>query len=289
MTPITVLRSALFVPGTRPEFLSKAEAAKPDAVVLDLEDSVPPLAKQKARSVVATALRARPDRLTLVRINHPQAGMVEEDIAALAPYASQAIVLPKVESVEDVAVVDRAIAAFEKANSLPSHALGLILGIESPLGLRRLFDALHVTPRARGAALATAEEGDLLADLGGRWTPEGEALSYSRGKFVCDARAARIPWILDGAFMALDGDEALDRESRLARTYGFTGKIAVHPRQVSIINAAFAPTRAEIDRARRMLDAFRDAQTRGLGAIKFEGMMVDYANVRIAEQLLSRT
>ena len=87
--------------------------------------------------------------------------------------------------------------------------------------------------------------------------------------------------------MALDKDEALDRESRLARTYGFTGKVAVHPRQVSTINAAFAPTPAEIDRARRMIEAFRQAQARGLGAIKFEGMMVDYANARMAEQLLS--
>ena len=287
MQALTILRSVLFVPGTRPEFLPKAEAAKPDAIILDLEDSVPPQAKDQARSVVAAALRARKGSLTLLRINHPQGGMIDADVAALAPHASQTILLPKVESGEDVAVVDRALTAFEKTNGLPASTIRLIVGIESPLGLRVLFDALRVAPRVQGAALATAEEGDLLANLGGRWTPEGEALSYCRGKFVCDARASRMSWLLDGAFMALDRDEALDRESRLGRTYGFTGKVAVHPRQVSTINAAFAPTPTEIDRARRMIEAFHQAQARGLGAIKFEGMMVDYANARMAEQLLS--
>lgn len=288
MTPATTLRSALFVPGTRVEVLPKADAAKPDAVILDLEDAVPVQGKAVARVSVAAALRARTDRLTLVRINHPSQNMVEDDVASLAPHDLQAIVLPKVESVADVEIVDHAIAAFEKSNGLADHVIGLILVIESALGLRVLFDALRASQRICGAALATAEEGDLLADVGGRWTPEGEALSYSRGKFVCDTRAARIPWLLDGAFMALDNDAALDRESRLARTYGFTGKIAVHPRQVATINSAFAPTTTEIERARRMLDAFRAAEARGLAAIKFEGMMVDYANAKIAEQLLSK-
>ena len=288
MRPATILRSALFVPGTRVDILPKADAAKPDAVILDLEDAVPASGKIAARAAIAAALRDRADRLTLVRINHPAHDMVEDDIAALASHGSQAIVLPKVESVADIEIVDRALASFEKRNGLSDHIIGLMVVIESALGLRVLFDALQVSPRICGAALATAEEGDLLADLGGRWTPEGEALSYSRGKFVCDTRAARIPWLLDGAFMALDNDAALDRESRLARTYGFTGKIAVHPRQVATINAAFAPTSAEIERARRMLDAFRAAEARGLAAIKFEGMMVDYANAKIAEQLLSK-
>src|SRR3954453_9024492 len=102
MQPAVLLRSALFVPGTRPEFLTKAEAAKPDAIILDLEDSVPPQAKDQARSSVAAALRVRSDRLTLVRINNPQGGMVEADVGALAPHVSQVIVLPKLESVEHV-------------------------------------------------------------------------------------------------------------------------------------------------------------------------------------------
>lgn len=287
MKPAPILRSALFVPGSRLEVLPKADAAKPDAVILDLEDAVPLQGKATAREAVTAALRTRADRLTLVRINHPAHNMLEEDVATLAPRGSQAVILPKLESVLDVENVDRAIAAFELQNGLPDCSIGLIVVVESALGLRVLFDALGASRRIRGAALATAEEGDLLADIGGRWTPDGAALSYSRGKFVCESRAAGVSWLLDGAFMALDNDAALERETQLARTYGFTGKIAVHPKQVPTINAAFAPTSSEIARARRMLEAFRAAEARGLAAIKFEGMMVDYANAKIAERLLS--
>jgi citrate lyase subunit beta/citryl-CoA lyase len=161
--------------------------------------------------------------------------------------------------------------------------------IESSGGLRNLFDTVSRTKRVRGAALATAEEGDFMCDIGGRWTATGEALTYARGKFVCDARAAKMTWLVDGAFMQLTDERALECESRLARTHGFNGKVAVHPRQVKTINEVFSPTDAEIERAQKLIDAFRGAESQGQGAIQFQGMMVDYANVRRAEQILSVT
>jgi len=287
MDSFPILRSLLFVPGSRPEFLPKAEAAKPDAIILDLEDSVPVHAKDQARRVVAKALRERADRLTAVRINHPALGMIDADVAALAPHASQLVLLSKVNSIEDVKEVDRRLAAFEQTYALPADAISIMLGIESAAGLRILYDALQGTPRARGAVLATAEEGDLIIDIGGRWSPEGQALAYSRGKFVCDARAAHAVWLMDGAFMNLESTQALETESSLARLYGFNGKVAIHPRQVSAINVAFSPTPAEIDRALRLIEAFRAAEAQGRGAVNFEGMMVDYANAKQAESILA--
>jgi citrate lyase subunit beta/citryl-CoA lyase len=287
MDSFPILRSLLFVPGSRPEFLPKAAAAGPDAIVLDLEDSVPVQAKDQARKVVAAALRERADRLTFVRVNHPALGMMEQDVSTLPAHGSQVILLPKVDSVEDVSAVDRHLAAFEQAHGLPVHAISVILGIESAKGLRILYDALCSTPRARGAVLATAEEGDLIVDIGGRWTPEGEALAYSRGKFVCDARAAQAVWLMDGAFMNLEDTQALERESKLARLHGFNSKIAIHPRQVSVINTTFSPTPEQVVRARRLIEAFRAAEAQGRGAVKFEGIMVDYANVRQAEQIVA--
>ena len=286
MQTVKLIRSALFVPGSRVEILPKADLAKPDVVILDLEDSVPAHGKENARTAVAATLRNRADRLTFLRINHPAAGWLAQDVATLGPHASQVVTLPKVDRIDDVRAVDQALSEFEAANGLAANSIGLVISIESARGLRILHDALCSSPRACGAALATAEEGDLLADLGGRWTPSGEALAYCRGKFVCDARAAGALWLLDGAFMALTDEAALSRESRLARTYGFTGKIAIHPCQVSTINAAYSPDAEEIARARRLLAAFEDAQAKGLGAINFEGMMVDYANVRLAQQVL---
>ncbi len=287
MRVLPVIRSALFVPGVRPEFIPKADAAGADALVLDLEDSVSHNAKAAARLNLAKVLGDRADRLTFVRINHPATGCLESDLAVLAPHTNQAIILPKCEQVAEVIAVDRLLSDFERANGLEKDSVTVVVVVESPLGLRNLYDFLLVAPRVRGAALASAEEGDFIVELGAQWTADGTALAYARGKFVCDARAAKAQWLFDGAFMNLTSGEALERESRLARIFGFNGKMAIHPRQVFTINQVYSPSAAEIDRARRMIDAFREAEAGGRGAVQFEGMMVDYANIKRAEQLLA--
>ena len=287
MTSLPAIRSILFVPGIRPEFIPKALAAGADALVLDLEDSVSHHAKAEARTHVATALRAATERLTFVRINHPDLGMLKEDLAVLAPHAMQVVLLPKAENTAEVAAVDRSLAEFEKVNGLDPNSISMVVVVESSLGLRNLYDLVRAAPRVRGAALASAEEGDFIVDIGAQWTPDGTALAYARGKFVCDARAAKAEWLLDGAFMNLTSAEALERESRLARTCGFNGKMAIHPRQVAVMNNVFGPSAAEIERAHKLIAAFKVAEAQGRAAVQFEGMMVDYANVKRAERILA--
>jgi citrate lyase subunit beta/citryl-CoA lyase len=281
------VRSILFAPGSRPELFAKAARSGADAVILDLEDSVPPEAKSAARGAVADWLRGAADRLTFVRINHPARGHLAADLSVLAPHANQAIMAPKIDGPEDVAELDAGLADFERRVGLEPHSISVAVVIESALGLRNLFATVASTSRVRGAGLATAEEGDLMADLGGHWTPGGQAMAYARGKFVCDARAAGLSWLIDGAFMNLAADDALAQECALARTFGFNGKVAVHPRQVAAIQAAFSPTADDIERAQALIDAFREAEASGRGAFRFRGMMVDYANVRRAEQVLA--
>jgi citrate lyase subunit beta/citryl-CoA lyase len=283
------LRSFLFVPGTRTNLLSKALATGADAVIFDLEDSVPPGQKEEARALVSIELARSPERLTFVRINHPRLGNLDKDLAALAPHAAQAVMVPKVEGTRDIEEIDARLAAHELDAGLEVGAIGILVVIESSVGLRNLFDTVSHTKRVRGAALASAEEGDFMCDIGGQWTATGEALTYARGKFVCDARAAKMTWLVDGAFMQLGNEPALECESRLARRHGFNGKVAVHPSQVKSINRIFSPTDAEVERAQKLIAAFRGAESQGRGAIQFEGMMVDYANVRWAEQILSVT
>ena len=287
MLPHRALRSFLFVPGTRTNLLPKALATGADAIILDLEDSVPPAQKDQARQSVAVELAQSPERLTFLRINPPRLGLLEQDLAVLAPHGAQAVMVPKVEGARDIEEIDVRLAAHELDAGLDAGAISILVVIESSMGLRNLFDALSHTKRVRGAALATAEEGDFMCDIGGQWTATGEALAYARGKFVCDARAAKMTWLVDGAFMQLADEPALECESRLARTHGFNGKVAVHPRQVAPINRVFTPTDAEVERAQKLIDAFRSAETQGRGALQFQGMMVDYANVRWAEQILS--
>jgi citrate lyase subunit beta/citryl-CoA lyase len=283
------LRSFLFVPGTRTNLLPKALATGADAIILDLEDSVPPAQKNAARALVSTELLRSPDRLTFLRINHPRLGNLDEDLAALAPHSAQAVMVPKVEAARDIEEIDARLAAHERDAGLEVGAISILAVIESSLGLRNLFDIVSRTRRVRGAALATAEEGDFMCDIGGKWTATGEALTYARGKFVCEARAAKMTWLVDGAFMQLSNEPALECESRLARTHGFNGKVAVHPNQVKPINQIFSPTDAEVERAQKLILAFREAESQGRGAIQFQGMMVDRANVQWAEQILSVT
>jgi citrate lyase subunit beta / citryl-CoA lyase len=227
-------------------------------------------------------------RLTFVRFNHPGRGDLEKDLAVLAPHDAQAVMLPKIEASQELAEIDAQLSLFEKDTALAQYTISILIVIETSVGLRTLYEILRSTPRVRGAGLATAEEGDLMLDIGGRWTPSGEALAYSRGKFVCDARAAQASWILDGAFMNLRDQTALASEVRIARTHGFSGKVAVHPRQVPTINEIFSPTAAEIERASRLLEAYRQAMAQGRGAVEFRGMMVDHANVRWAERILQQ-
>jgi citrate lyase subunit beta/citryl-CoA lyase len=282
-----ILRSLLFVPGARPEFYAKAAASGADAVVLDLEDSVPPAMKEVARGLVSAALATSADRLTVVRINHPDKGELEQDLAVLASHAGQVVLAPKVGGPQDLEELDERLALHERRCGLQPHAIAVIAVIETCLGLRNLFETLRSSPRVRGASLASAEEGDLMVEMSGQWTPGGEALSYARGKMVCDARAAQVTWLIDGPLMNLTDAKALERESRIARVHGFTGKVAIHPRQVEVVNRVFSPTEAEVERARALIEAFRAAEAQGHGAVKFRGMMVDYANVRRAEQVLS--
>jgi citrate lyase subunit beta/citryl-CoA lyase len=280
------LRSLLFVPGTRTNLVPKAWATGADAIILDLEDSVPPAQKGEARESVSKELAAT-ERLLFLRINHPRFGSLDQDLAVLAPHDAQAVMVPKVECPGDIEEIDARLAAHEAVAGLEVGTISVVVVIESSMGLRNVFDTVSRMKRVRGAGLATAEEGDFMCDIGGRWTATGEALMYARGKFVCDARAARLTWLIDGAFMQLADDAALEREAQLARAQGFNGKVAVHPDQVKAINRAFSPTDLEIERAKRLIEAFRTAESQGRAAIRFEGMMVDYANLRWAEEILS--
>ena len=155
------------------------------------------------------------------------------------------------------------------------------------MGLRNTFDVASASPRICGVSLASAEQGDFMLDLGGQWTPQSLALSYPRSKMVIDARAAGVQWIVDGVFMNLNDLDALRVECKIARELGFVGKMAIHPTQLPIMHEVFTPSQAEIEYAQGLLEAFAQAESRGLGAVRYQNMMIDYANVRLAQRTLS--
>jgi citrate lyase subunit beta/citryl-CoA lyase len=281
-------RSLLFCPGSRPDLMEKAERSGADALIFDLEDSVASTAKQDARSNVHSALQRASDVPVYVRISHPSAGNGAADLDALAGHRLEGVVLPKAEHASDIQALDQALQQVETKLGLPEETLAIVPMIETCLGLHHAFNIITASKRVRGIALASAEEGDLMVDLGGRWTPEGEAMLYPRGRLVCEARAAGVEWLIDGVFMNLRDEAALRRECQMARNMGYVSKMAIHPRQVEVFHQIFTPSDEELEYAKGLVEAFRAAEQSGTSAIQYRGMMVDYANMKHAERILAR-
>jgi citrate lyase subunit beta/citryl-CoA lyase len=289
--PLQMFRTLLFAPASRPELLAKAQAGQADALIFDLEDSVPLHAKDTARANVAAALAAGLQKPMYLRISNPRAGDFRADLAVLQQAADPArlmgVILPKADDAQDVQAVAAQLEAIEAQAGWAAGSLAILPLIETCLGLRNTYDIAKASPRVSGMSLASAEEGDFMVDLGGRWTPRSLALTYPRSKLVVDARAAGLSWLVDGVFMNLKDSDALRAECLVARELGFVGKMAIHPTQVEIMHEVFSPSAEDLDHAQGLLAAFREGEARGVGAVKYRGMMVDYANVRLAERTLA--
>jgi citrate lyase subunit beta/citryl-CoA lyase len=289
--PIKMYRTLLFAPGSRPELLAKAQLGDADAMIFDLEDSVPLNAKDEARKNIADALAVGLKKPMFLRISSPRAGDFMADLQVLANASSlvnvAGVVLPKADDAEDIQAVAKALKDVESKHNMQEGTLSILPLIETCLGLRNGFDIAKASTRVIGMALASAEQGDFMVDLGGRWTPRSLALAYPRSKMVVDARAAGVQWLVDGVFMNLKDTDMLREECLIARELGFVGKMAIHPTQVDVMHTVFSPSELEVAYARGLIAAFRDGEARGVGAVKYEGMMVDYANVRLAERTLA--
>ncbi len=289
--PIPLYRTLLFAPGSRPELLAKAQTGDADALIFDLEDSVPVNAKDEARRNIATVLAAGLAKPVFLRISNPRAGDASSDIAVLEQASDLShvagVILPKADTDDDVRAVAALLTAVEEKLGATAGRLAILPLIETCLGLRNTFEMARASSRVCGMALASAEEGDFMVDLGGRWTPASRALAYARSKMVVDARAAGLQWIVDGVFMNLRDTEALRIECEIARELGCVGKMAIHPTQVAVMHEVFSPSKEEIDYATGLVAAFEEGEARGVGAVKYRGMMVDYANVRLAQRTLA--
>lgn len=276
-----VLRSVLFAPATRAELLRKLPRSQPDAAIIDLEDSVPPEAKELARGIahsVAEELAASFAQLRLfVRVNAVGTPWFADDVAqALAP-GLVGIVLPKYESPDQLEQVCAALKQQGQAH------LVVIAGLETAIGVERAADIL----RAPIVAAYFGAE-DFIADMGGERTEAGFEVHYARSRVALAARVAGVQ-ALDQVVVNFHDDQRFVTEARLARQLGYTGKMCIHPAQVPLAHQVFSPTPQEVERARRLLDAYKQAQAEQQGVIVFEGQMVDLPLVRRAESILARS
>ncbi len=292
----TPLRSLLFVPGDSERKQAKGLTAGADALILDLEDSVAEERRPAARAMVLELLQgqsARARRQLWVRVNALSSGRLFEDLAAVLPGRPAGIVLPKVDSYDDIERVARALEALEAGQGLLVGSTPLlVIATETPAGLLSLPGypravASHSASARRLAGLTWGME-DLSAALGARVRTDGAgalrpAFQLARTSCLLVAAAIGVPAI-DGVYVDFRDPEGLRREAEEARGDGFSGKLAIHPDQIETINAAFTPTDAEADWARRVIAAFEAAA--GAGVTQLEGRMIDRPHLLQAQRIL---
>ena len=273
MSAISLARSFLFVPANRPERYAKALASGADAVIIDLEDSVPAAEKATARAALAAqgATLAAATIPLLVRINSLASADGPDDVAMLATLGAVAGVL--VSKAEDPEALARL------ANALPGSAVLPL--VESALGLHRL-DALARAPGVVRLALGTI---DFMADTGIQCDAEESQLAPLRFAVAVATRLAGLAPAVDGITTRTDDARQVHDDTLRAKRFGFGGKLCIHPKQVAPVHEAFAPTAGELAWARRVVEADAAAQGR---AVQVDGRMVDIPVVELARRLLAR-
>lgn len=283
------LRSFLFVPGTERDKIGKLDRFAPDIGVIDLEDAVATSEKAAARIVVREVLEEGLVRTPVfVRINALSTGLGEEDIAAVVTRGLAGIQLPMVETAADLRAADALIGAAERAAGLEQGSVRLLIRFETAAALSGCAQTLREAPSrvlTGGVGL-----GDLAKDLGVDFDPSSPLALHARVTFAIAVRAAGLRRPIDGAYPRLDDLDGLEADSRLSRSLGYQGRLAVHPRQVDTINSAYGSlSDSERRTAQRIVAAFEQAEAEGRASIDVDGQLVDYpiydrAKAKLAEE-----
>ena len=282
---VAPVRSLLFSPASKPAMVTKALNSEADGVIIDLEDAVAAREKDSTRESLPDLTDSA--MVTLIRVNGADTEWFWRDVVAAARTGADAVVIPKAESADVIRRVDGALTAIEAEHGR-EHATEIIPLIESARGVFRIHDILTASDRVTTLLYGSAEQGDLVADLGCEWSPEGKELLTSRAWVLLAARAVGIEQPLDAVFMNIKDLDGLRRECELARSLGYTGKAGIHPAQIPVINDAFTPEPDEVEHQRRVLQLFEEAVERGDGAVAIDGVMVDYASARRAKAVIAR-
>jgi citrate lyase subunit beta / citryl-CoA lyase len=280
------VRSMLFTPGNRLDMLAKAVHSGTDAVIVDLEDSVSVDQKPVARDNLASLPESPVSYY--VRTNAVETGLLWEDVVAAGGSPAVGVIIPKAEDPKVISQVDGALTTLEMIAGRTVGSITIVPLIESALGVRLTYEMAMASDRVECVMFGGGEQGDLVADLGVVWTPEGTGLMQARSQVLLSSRAAGVPYPMEAVFMDFRNPDGLRVECELARTLGYIGKVAIHPAQVEVINDVFTPASEEVDYQRKVLAAFEEAEAEGKASIAVDGKMVDYAVARVARAVLAR-
>ena len=274
-------RSRLYLPGNEPKFYPNAGLHNPDGVILDLEDSVAPTEKDAAQLIVRNSLRTIDfyGAERMVRINQLPQGL--DDLKYIVPHNVHVILIPKVETPEQIEQVDAEVKRLEKSYKIKND-IYLMPIIESALGVINAFKIASASEN--NCALAIGLE-DYTADIGAQRTNEGRESFFARSALINAAKAAGIQAI-DTVFSDVNDMEGLRASVKEAKGLGFEGKGCIHPRQIKIVHETFAPTETEIEKAQIIVAAFEEAKTKGIGVVSIGSKMIDAPVVKRAENTI---
>jgi citrate lyase subunit beta/citryl-CoA lyase len=273
-------RSLLYMPGSNPRALEKARSLPADGLILDLEDAVAPEAKESARAIVTAALAegGYSDRELVLRVNAMDTPWGHADLAAAATMPIDAVLLPKVESPDRVALAVSLLDAFGAPERLAVWCM-----LETPRGILYAREIAAASPRLAALVLGAS---DLAKDLHALPTRDRLPLITSFSLAILAARAHGLA-VLDGVHLDLADDEGFAAACRQGRELGFDGKTLIHPKQIAAANAAFAPSCEEVEWSRRIIAAHSEAAAAGKGVVLVEGRLIENLHVENARRLLA--
>jgi len=290
------VRSALFIPGNKPDWMEDASKHDADVVILDLEDAVPPEGKADARDDVSAAvsdLRAD-DQRAFVRVNgHPNTDddLFARDVERVVPAEPEALLVPKLRRPEDLEKVNTVLTHVERREGMEPGAVELVVVIETIEGMKNVHELCAASDRAGSITCGAPKGTDTARALRFEWTGPGrdglETL-HMRQKALLDARAAGVRYPLAGPYVDIDDTEGLTEDIRFAREMGYEGYIAIHPSQVPHANEAFTPEESEVEYWLGLYETLTEAMDKGRSTVRYRGEMIDIANLRTAEEFLHR-
>ncbi len=275
-------RSMLYMPGSKPRALEKARGLAADALILDLEDAVPPAEKDAARDIVAEALTTGGygARELIVRINGLDTDWGAADLAMVAKSNADAILIPKVES---KAMTQEVVAMLEAERASADIAIWAMM--ETPLGILNALEIAQSHPKMAGMVMGT---NDLVKELQATHAPGRAPVSTSLSLCLLAARATGLACI-DGVYNAFKDDEGLRAECTDGCARGFDGKTLIHPAQLAIANESFGPTEGALAKAREQLAAFEAVEAAGQGVAVVNGRIVENLHVETAKRLIAES
>lgn len=280
-------RSLLFVPANLKKMVDKVNSLPADGFIFDIEDTVPADQKQVGREMAREAMAKVPGDRSWVRCNSLSTGFIHEDIEHFVGAQGFAgFVVPKVDSVEDSAAMDRMIASVEIRRGLKVGSTPVIAMIESANGVLDARGIFRIAPRIETAVYAGGEDGDMNTSLGATWTSAGPEMMFVRQATLTAMRAVNYECPLDGVYSNVRDAEGFRSDTELSRRLGFRGRPAIHPNQIEMANEIYTPTKAQVDYYTRVVEAYKEALTRGTASTTVDGKLVDVAMFNTARRLL---